>query len=299
MVRRMIRAAVFSFLATGAAFNAGAGYAGDCFGGGRGNYYAPAYGAEFHFCPPSSVALTPLEAYQLLRKHPHLAKRHPDLTAQLEAKFGSNESVTAPVVVESRVGAADPTAIPTLKRAGAPANGVIDSVASVAVPSAGVSVPEPQLAPNLSPSRGVPANATLGAAPSGGNDAADPLAPGLDASLPPAAPPVDAARAAAATPPLRPELEPLLGLWQTVAIDPNGDQKVTQVNLSPDGTATLTVDSTLGKVSFKRPFAIDDQTKTFQLNGEGDPIVLGKVVSADKDQVVLERDGANVTFTRP
>lgn len=315
MVGRFFGSLATLALSWGALFSVPVAQAGDCHGGAYFGGFHRSCNFEHRIPGPGYLEMNAHEAYILFQKHPHLAKSNAALFAKLEAKFGQapalieapkpvavspapapgiapviapgGKGVPAPPALASRaVKGAVPVASPAPITAGA-APAISAAPASIGAPPG----PAPVAAPVAGDSTSI---APPGAAPANPTADADPLNAGPDPALPPAAPP-----AAVEPSPVRPELEPLLGLWQTVTTDPNGEQRVTQVDLDSTGAATVTVDSTLGKVSIKRKFSIDDESKLFSLVGEGEPIVLGKVVSADKDQVVLDKDGATLTFTRP
>ncbi|MGH7127675.1 MAG: hypothetical protein ACREIV_03840, partial [Planctomycetaceae bacterium] len=117
--------------------------------------------------------------------------------------------------------------------------------------------------------------------------------PALSAEAPAVVP-----AAAAPAPAVNPELLPIMGLWETVTVDETGRENTLRVNLEPTGDATVTVDAAgIGPVTLKRKFAVQDGN--FNLIDGQDVLTLGKVVSANKDQVVMERDGAQLTFVRP
>ena len=70
------------------------------------------------------------------------------------------------------------------------------------------------------------------------------------------------------------------------------------LNLNADGTAEMTVPTgTGGKVTLEREFAIEDGV--FKLTSGSSELVLGNVMEAEADKVVLDRGGAKITFLRP
>ena len=95
------------------------------------------------------------------------------------------------------------------------------------------------------------------------------------------------------------ELQPLLGLWEAATQNADGQVSRILLNLNGDGTADLTVPTAAGgEVKIKRDFAIDDDG-IFKLTGGPQDLVLGEVVEAGAEKVVLDRNGAKVTFLRP
>ena len=78
----------------------------------------------------------------------------------------------------------------------------------------------------------------------------------------------------------------------------NGAQETTQVNLTADGKAEVTVeDNKLGKRSFNG--ALDISDGNFNVKEGDQNMTLGKIVSANKDLVVLQRGDTTMSFTRP
>ena len=93
------------------------------------------------------------------------------------------------------------------------------------------------------------------------------------------------------------ELAPLLGLWEAVTQDASGQVNRILLNLNADGSAEMTVPSAGGgQVTIEREFAVEDGV--FKLSGETD-LILGNVLEAEADKVVLDRSGAKITFLRP
>jgi hypothetical protein len=217
----------------------------------------PTYGfAGFH----ARFGCSPREAFVLFQRHPELITRFPQTARLLQTEFGALATpVTGPVTAtETVVGTGNAAAINT-PIADAPAN--VAPATEVVTDAA--AIPTPAEGPAL-------------AAPNAADTIADPNAPPAD--LPVAAP-------------IRPELEPLLGLWVNES-DAAG-QPIAKINLANDGNATLTVNTAVGQADVKKPFAIEDDT--FKFDGDD----LAKVVSADADKVVLDANGTALTFVRP
>lgn len=108
----------------------------------------------------------------------------------------------------------------------------------------------------------------------------------------------DTAATAQAEPAVPNELQPLLGLWEAVTRDADGQLNRILLDLNEDGTAEMTVPTAGGgQVKIEREFAVEDGV--FKLANDNGELVLGNVVEAGADKVVLERGGANITFLRP
>src|SRR5690606_18668787 len=94
MTYRLIRLAIFSVTAMYALGSAVEAWAGDCHGG---VYHS--YGAHAYSCGPQlgapAIHCSPYEAYLLFKKYPVLAKNHPELAAQLEARFAPSPAIVA------------------------------------------------------------------------------------------------------------------------------------------------------------------------------------------------------------
>jgi hypothetical protein len=104
----------------------------------------------------------------------------------------------------------------------------------------------------------------------------------------------------AATPvdvPVSAGLAPILGKWINTSPGADGAEQTTEIELKADGTAEVTVDSGVGRVTLNRRFAVEDGNFTL-IDGEAKQI-LGSVVSADKDRVVLKKGEVELAFTRP
>jgi hypothetical protein len=92
-------------------------------------------------------------------------------------------------------------------------------------------------------------------------------------------------------------LKGLVGNWTAVAR--YGDNELTTVELQLDdrGWATLTVPGSDGKKStIKR--RVEFKNDEIKLTGPEAEMVLGKLVSANSRQMVLEKAGGQVTFVR-
>lgn len=93
------------------------------------------------------------------------------------------------------------------------------------------------------------------------------------------------------------ELQPLIGLWEAATMNANGEVNRILLNLNGDGTAEMTVPSAgCGQVSIEREFAVEEGV--FKLTGETD-LILGEVLEAGPEKVVLNRTGSKITFLRP
>ena len=135
----------------------------------------------------------------------------------------------------------------------------------------------------------------------GGNGPAAPLATPPAADGVPAAGPdsgVTPPPAAAVDGAVPEELRAILGLWESKSTDAEGQVSSIELNLQETGDATLTVQAAgISPVSVTRKFAVNDGLFTLG-DGEG-KLTLGKVVSADADQVVLDAAAGRLTLTRP
>ncbi len=94
------------------------------------------------------------------------------------------------------------------------------------------------------------------------------------------------------------ELQPLLGFWEAVTRDAEGNVTRILMNLKPDATAELTVPTANGgQVKIERDFAVDNGV--FKLTDGDKELILGNVVEAGAEKVVLGREDGNITFLRP
>lgn len=101
-----------------------------------------------------------------------------------------------------------------------------------------------------------------------------------------------------ATPKVPNDIEPLLGLWEAVTMNAEGEVQKLLLDLNPNGDAKLTAPTAAGgQATLQRPFAIEDGL--FKLGEGEDEMILGEVLSADADEVVLAREEGEITFTRP
>lgn len=94
------------------------------------------------------------------------------------------------------------------------------------------------------------------------------------------------------------ELQPLLGLWEAVTKTADGQLSRILLNLNADGTAEMTVPTAAGgEVKINREFAVAEGE--FKLTDGESELVLGGVLEAGAEKVVLDRNGAKITFLRP
>lgn len=195
---------------------------------------------------------------------------------------------------------------------GAPPKNALPKNAPPGNPAADAAPPKnapPGTAPGAGapPANSPPANAPPAAAPPAGappQNAPPGSAPTVDApksapdeprTAPPSPAAADSPAAASAVPA---ELVPILGLWETETTGADGATKKFQLNLAKDGSATISVDGkAVGSGESKQTFEVADGN--FNLVNGDKKTTLGKVVSADKDKVVLNRNGKAITFVRP
>lgn len=94
------------------------------------------------------------------------------------------------------------------------------------------------------------------------------------------------------------DLEALLGLWEAATRDADGNAQRLLLNLNADGSAELTVPTAGGgETRIERSFQIEDGA--FKLVDGASELVLGNLIEADADRVVLERPEGRITLTRP
>lgn len=72
---------------------------------------------------------------------------------------------------------------------------------------------------------------------------------------------------------------------------------ISKINLEADGNASVTLQTGIGSVEVKKPFAVEDGK--FKLVDGEEKLEIASVVSADKDRVVLSRGGQELAFVRP
>jgi hypothetical protein len=94
------------------------------------------------------------------------------------------------------------------------------------------------------------------------------------------------------------DLSFLVGAWQAVARNENGELTKIELRLDENGWATLTVPGQDGDTSSTRRRA-ELKDGQLVLTGEGNDINLGKLASFDKNQVILDRLFGQITFVRP
>jgi hypothetical protein len=90
----------------------------------------------------------------------------------------------------------------------------------------------------------------------------------------------------------------LLGTWMAVSRQGEGELSTIELQLDDNGTAKLTVPGKDGK-SNTTTRKVNFDNKELKLIGGDSDITLGKLVEFDARQMVLDRDGRQVTFVRP
>ena len=93
-------------------------------------------------------------------------------------------------------------------------------------------------------------------------------------------------------------LLPLMGLWQAVTKDAEGQTQRVLLNLEATGFATLTIpNADGGDTSINRKFAVENDQLNL-IDGEN-RLTLGRILSADAEKVELVRAEGKITFVRP
>jgi hypothetical protein len=94
------------------------------------------------------------------------------------------------------------------------------------------------------------------------------------------------------------ELKGLVGTWMAVARHGDGELTTVELQLDSKGWAKLTVPGANGTPStITRRVELND--KELKLTGPEGALALGKLVEFNSRQLVLDRDGGQVTFVRP
>lgn len=217
-------------------------------------------------------------------------------TPVVETGTVSGTTVTTETVVEGGTAAATtPPGTATVTQTSATA-----TPPAVATPPASTAtVPPATAVPATTPATPPATDNAATPPPVAAGTPATPTAADIPADLPQSGPGEAAPVATdAAAPAVRPELQPLLGLWETETADANGNRSKVTLDLKNDGTATMTVNAgQVGPISLSRKFDVADGN--FNLIDKGNKVALGAVVSADKDKVVLKRGENEITFLRP
>jgi len=90
----------------------------------------------------------------------------------------------------------------------------------------------------------------------------------------------------------------LVGTWMAVARQGEGELSTIELQLDDNGTAKLTVPGKDGKTKTTTR-KVNFDNKELKLTGGDSDITLGKLVEFDARQMVLDRDGRQMTFVRP
>ncbi|MFG0332793.1 MAG: hypothetical protein ACF8TS_05465 [Maioricimonas sp. JB049] len=260
--------------------------AGGCHSGGYGYSHA-GYG-KVRFLHGFPGCHSYRDIHILFGKRPGLIKQFPEFAAALESrfgKFGVAAAATTGTVTETVTEAVTETAATPAAAAAGPA-AAAPAADAAAIPATAAAAPA-EAAPVDAPAAAAPADAAA-AAPVVDQPAGD--TPPVD--LPQDAPAVNDASDVA----VAPELQPILGLWVNEN-DDNSSNVISQINLEADGNASVTLQTGIGAVDVKKPFAVEDGK--FKLIDGEEKLEIASVVSADKDKVVLARAGQQLTFIRP
>ena len=93
-------------------------------------------------------------------------------------------------------------------------------------------------------------------------------------------------------------LDPLLGLWQAVTADAEGNVNKVLMDMLPGGNARLTVPTgSGGTATVEGKVSLDDGNLNLDLGSR--VLTVGRVLSATSDRVVLQRGEGRINFTRP
>lgn len=93
-------------------------------------------------------------------------------------------------------------------------------------------------------------------------------------------------------------LKGLVGPWMAVSRQGDGELSTVELLLNDNGWAKLTVPGADGKPSTSTR-KIEFENNELKLTGGDADVLLGKLVEFDSRQMVLERQGGQVTFVRP
>lgn len=93
-------------------------------------------------------------------------------------------------------------------------------------------------------------------------------------------------------------LKSLVGPWMAVSRQGDGELSTVELLLNDNGWAKLTVPGADGKPSTSTR-KIEFENNELKLTGGDADVLLGKLVEFDSRQMVLERQGGQVTFVRP
>ena len=98
--------------------------------------------------------------------------------------------------------------------------------------------------------------------------------------------------------PISDAMKGLVGTWMAVARQGEGELSTIELQLDDNGTAKLTVPGKDGKNNTTTR-KVNFDNKELKLIGGDSDITLGKLVEFDARQMVLDRDGRQMTFVRP
>jgi hypothetical protein len=90
----------------------------------------------------------------------------------------------------------------------------------------------------------------------------------------------------------------LVGTWMAVSRQGDGALSTVELQMDDSGWAKLTVPGADGKPSTTTR-KVEFENNELKLTGEDADVMLGKLVTFDSRQMVLERSGGQVTFVRP
>ena len=229
----------------------------------------------------------------LFGKRPELIKQFPEFAAALETRFGKFGVAATPAAAATAATVTETVTETVAETAATPA--AVATPAAAAAPAAAAETPAPAAAPADASPAPAPAAAPADApadAPAGAPIVNQPADAAPPADLPQDAPAVSNASDAA----VAPELQPILGLWVNENTD-DSSNVISKINLEADGNASVTLQTGIGSVEVKKPFAVEDGK--FKLVDGEEKLEIASVVSADKDRVVLSRGGQELAFVRP